>query len=154
VVSNGDNLTGLPDASTPLPAQFQIDSLKVSGYAGPGAGAPAAGTTPARRATSTTTKPRPSASTPAAPVSPGPTTPTPTTSTTTTTTTDPGPAGLDRPVAGDQAPVERIAPTSGDTGGLGWQPVLLVSLLGGILVAGLMRAARRGPWSPRRARHR
>lgn len=157
VVSNGDNLTGLPDASTPLPAQFQIDSLKVSSYAGPGAGAPAAGTTTARRSTSTTTKPRPSASTPAASASPGPTTPTPTTSTpttTTTTTTDPEPAGLDGPVAGDQAPVERIAPTSGDTGGLGWQPVLLVSLLGGIVVAGLLRAARRGPWSPRRARHR
>jgi hypothetical protein len=34
VVSNGDALTGVPDAHTALPAQFQIDRVKVSSYTG------------------------------------------------------------------------------------------------------------------------
>jgi beta-glucanase (GH16 family) len=34
VVSNGDALTGVPDASTTLPVQFQIDRVKVSSYTG------------------------------------------------------------------------------------------------------------------------
>ncbi len=34
VVSNGDALTGVPDATTELPAQFQIDRVKVSSYTG------------------------------------------------------------------------------------------------------------------------
>jgi beta-glucanase (GH16 family) len=34
VTSNGDALTGVPDASTKLPATFQIDSVKVSSYTG------------------------------------------------------------------------------------------------------------------------
>jgi beta-glucanase (GH16 family) len=34
VMSNGDQLTGVPDASTTLPARFQIDSVKVSSYTG------------------------------------------------------------------------------------------------------------------------
>jgi beta-glucanase (GH16 family) len=34
VVSNGDELTGVPDATTALPAQFQIDRVKVSAYTG------------------------------------------------------------------------------------------------------------------------
>ncbi len=34
VVSNGDALTGVPDATTRLPASFQIDRVKVSSYTG------------------------------------------------------------------------------------------------------------------------
>ena len=34
VVSNGDALTGVPDATTQLPAAFQIDRVKVSSYTG------------------------------------------------------------------------------------------------------------------------
>jgi beta-glucanase (GH16 family) len=34
VVSNGDALTGVPDASTKLPASFQIDRIKISSYTG------------------------------------------------------------------------------------------------------------------------
>jgi beta-glucanase (GH16 family) len=34
VVSNGDALTGVPDANTKLPAGFQIDEVKVSSYTG------------------------------------------------------------------------------------------------------------------------
>jgi beta-glucanase (GH16 family) len=34
VVSNGDQLTGVPDPSTELPAEFQIDRVKVSSYTG------------------------------------------------------------------------------------------------------------------------
>jgi beta-glucanase (GH16 family) len=34
VVSNGDKLTGVPDASTPLPATFRIDSVKISSFTG------------------------------------------------------------------------------------------------------------------------
>jgi beta-glucanase (GH16 family) len=34
VVSNGDALTGVPDASTVLPAEFDIDYLKISTYTG------------------------------------------------------------------------------------------------------------------------
>jgi beta-glucanase (GH16 family) len=37
VVSNGDSLTGVPNASTPLPAEFLVDSVKVDRYE-PGAG--------------------------------------------------------------------------------------------------------------------
>jgi beta-glucanase (GH16 family) len=147
VVSNGDNLTGLPDGNTPLPAQFQIDSLKVSSYAGQGAAAGPATTTTARRATPTTTKPRPSPSISAAAATASPTATLP------STTDDTEPAGFDTTVAGEQIPTDRVDTTSNDTGGLGWLPVLLVSVLGAVLVVGLMRAARRGPWSPRRGRH-
>jgi beta-glucanase (GH16 family) len=34
VVSNGDTLTGVPDATTKLPASFAIDTVKVSSYTG------------------------------------------------------------------------------------------------------------------------
>jgi beta-glucanase (GH16 family) len=34
VVSNGDELTGVPDETTKLPAQFQIDRVKISSYTG------------------------------------------------------------------------------------------------------------------------
>ena len=34
VVSNGDALTGLPDASTKLPAEFEIDYLKIAAFTG------------------------------------------------------------------------------------------------------------------------
>lgn len=34
VVSNGDALTGVPDATTTLPAEFQIDYVKVSSFTG------------------------------------------------------------------------------------------------------------------------
>lgn len=34
VVSNGDPLTGVPDAKTKLPAEFQIDRVRVSSYTG------------------------------------------------------------------------------------------------------------------------
>ncbi|MFI7585456.1 family 16 glycosylhydrolase [Spongisporangium articulatum] len=34
VMSNGDQLTGVPDATTKLPATFQIDRVKVSSYTG------------------------------------------------------------------------------------------------------------------------
>jgi beta-glucanase (GH16 family) len=34
VVSNGDQLTGVPDADTKLPAAFQIDRVKISAYTG------------------------------------------------------------------------------------------------------------------------
>jgi beta-glucanase (GH16 family) len=41
-VSNGDVFTGLPDAATTLPAEFQVDRLSVYGYV-PGTAAPTGG---------------------------------------------------------------------------------------------------------------
>jgi hypothetical protein len=34
VVSNGDQLTGVPDAKTKLPAEFQLDRVRISSYTG------------------------------------------------------------------------------------------------------------------------
>ena len=67
VVSNGDALTGVPDASTTLPAEFQIDWVRVSTYL-PGGGAvttPAGAGTPANRTGAparTTSRPTPGTS--------------------------------------------------------------------------------------------
>jgi beta-glucanase (GH16 family) len=71
VVSNGDALTGLPDASTKLPAEFEIDYLKTATFTG---------VAPAARATAPpVSRSRPSASAGAAPTGTGlkapPTTP-------------------------------------------------------------------------------
>jgi beta-glucanase (GH16 family) len=57
VTSNGDTLTGVPDAATTLPATFQIDEMKIYKYTGI---APAAGTT-ADIAVTPTPTPAPSA---------------------------------------------------------------------------------------------
>ena len=71
VVSNGDRLTGVPDASTKLPAEFQVDYVRVSRWTGSTAApplptaAPTPSPTPAATLTASPT-PSPSASATAA----------------------------------------------------------------------------------------
>jgi beta-glucanase (GH16 family) len=71
VVSNGDALTGVPDADTKLPAKLQIDSVKIWSYTGvrpkPGTITPTAtpAPSPAVAAASPTVSPRAAAPAPA-----------------------------------------------------------------------------------------
>jgi beta-glucanase (GH16 family) len=60
VVSNGDKLTGVPNAATKLPARLQIDRVKVSTYTGV---PPKAGTITPPQATPTSSTPTPAATT-------------------------------------------------------------------------------------------
>jgi hypothetical protein len=60
VVSNGDALTGVPDADTKLPAKLQIDRIKISSYTGVPPPPKRATPTPSALSPSATSSPSPS----------------------------------------------------------------------------------------------
>lgn len=67
VTSNGDTLTGVPDAATPLPAQFQVGTVRVYAYTGettpsPTPSAPPAPSTPPASMPATAAVPVPTSS--------------------------------------------------------------------------------------------
>lgn len=93
VVSNGDQLTGVPDAKTKLPAKFQIDRVKVSSYTGVPPKVRAEDVAPSRSRVSGTPTSVPTTSPPAAAQAPASASSTPISSLeTTSAATDNSPA--------------------------------------------------------------
>lgn len=134
VVSNGDNLTGVPNGSTPLPAEFLIDRIRVDRYQ-------AAATTAATTAAATAQSPAPDSAATAAVV--------PSASTPSTPSAAGTAAVTGAQLSAAEEPAADVPPDASATSGL--LPWLVVVPLLILVLVGAIRAYAHSPQRAARA---